>query len=196
MNIRSIITLILLLILQSCISPPKYIVISPELFGYTKGIYQDKSIQINIVDKRPNSHVVQILKNNKPATLFSSQDVLTNIIKQTLIPMYKKQGIEVTEPSPTKVNIYINDALITVNQNFVDYHATNAITLTVSILHDGKSLSKTFSSKGRNHGPLNADMAVLERDFNHQLAKLLINIANDIEIQNTINSSKSLSENI
>ncbi len=194
MNLRSIITLILLFILQSCVSPPKYIVISPELFGYTKGVYQDKSIQISIVDHRPNSHVVQVLKENKPATLFSSQDLLTNIIKQALIPMYKKQGIEVTDLSPTKVNISINEALITVNQNFVDYHATNAITLSISVLTEDQSTSKTFSSRGKNHGPLNADMAVLERDFNHQMAKLLINIANNTEIQNTINSSKSLSE--
>jgi len=189
MNLRSLITLVLLLILQSCISPPKYIVISPELFGYTKGVYQDKLIQVDVIDQRPNSHIVQVLKDNKPATLFSSQDLLTNIIKQALTPMFKKQGMEITDLSSTRVNIYINEALITVNQNFVDYHATNAITLTISIIANGQSTSKTFSSKGRNHGPLNADMAVLERDFNHQLAKLLINIANNTTIQNTINSS-------
>lgn len=196
MNIRSTITLILLLILQSCISPPKYIVISPELFGYTKDIYKDKSIQLNVVDQRSYSHVVQILKDDKPATFFSSQDLLTNIVKQTLIPMYNKQGIQVTELSPIKVDVYINDALITVNQNFVDYHATNAIKLTISVLSDENPVSKTFSSKGRSHGPLNADMAVLERDFNHQLAKLLINIANNADIQNTINASEPSSNEI
>ena len=187
MKCKVTISLVLVFILSACVSSPKNIVVSPQLFGYTKDVYVDKSINFKVIDQRPSSQVVQILKDDEPAKLFSSQDTLTNICTKVLIPTFNKQGLQVSEVSPTQVTLFINTALISVNQNFVDYHVNTNIALTASVLNNGISTSKTFSSKGKSHGPLHVDMAVLERDFNHQLAKLLINVVNSPDLQHKIN---------
>jgi uncharacterized lipoprotein len=188
MKFRLTVQMILVVLLSACANAPKHIVVSPELFGYNKGVYFDKSIKLNVVDQRPNTQVVQILKDGKAATLFSSQDSLANIITQALIPTFNKQGLKISQVGSTQVDVFINTALISVTQNFVDYHVNNKLALTATVSNNGQTISKIFSSQGRSHGPLNADMAVLERDFNHQLAALLINIANSSDIQNTINA--------
>lgn len=187
MKLTIFIPIILLGALSACMTSPKHVVISPELFGYTKNVYLDKSIQLSIVDQRPGNQVVQIIKDGKPASFYSSQDTLTNIIQKALTPAFGKQGLTVNSSSNVKIDVFINTALINVTQNFMDYHVNNSITLTVNVNNGTKSISKTFSSRGKSHGPLVADMAVLERDFNHQLAALLIKITNSTEIHQTIN---------
>ncbi len=187
MKLTIFIPIILLGALSACMTSPKHVVVSPELFGYTKNVYLDKSTQLSIVDQRPGNQVVQIIKDGKPASFYSSQDTLTNIIQKALNPAFGKQGLTVNSSSNVKIDVFINTALINVTQNFMDYHVNNSITLTVNVNNGTKSISKTFSSRGKSHGPLVADMAVLERDFNHQLAALLIKITNSTEIHQTIN---------
>jgi len=192
MTCTRLISLVILFSLTACSTSPKHIVISPELFGYTKSIYSDKAIQLNVIDQRPGNQVVQIINGDDPAKLFSSQDSLSNIVTQAISPALRKQGLTLNNNANTRVDIFINTALINVTQNFVDYHVNNSITLTVNIKKNGTSTSKTFSSRGKSHGPLVADMAVLERDFNHQLAALLIKITNSFEIQHSINNDTTL----
>lgn len=192
MKLTTLFPLIIIFALSACASSPTHVVISPELFGYTKNVYIDKAIQLNIIDHRPATHVVQITKDDRPAKLFSSQGTLTSIIEQALTPALSKQGLTLNTTAQIQLNIYINNALINVTQNFIDYHVNNSITLTVKLENTSTLISKTFGSKGKSHGPLVADMAVLERDFNHQLAAVLIKMTNSVEIQNAINSHSSL----
>ena len=55
------------------------------------------------------------------------------------------------------------------------------------VINNGSgTLTKSFKITGKSNGPLKADIAVLERDFNQQLAKLLTQIVQNQEIQKFI----------
>lgn len=186
MKLKLLLIITLLNIITACTTLPRHIVVSPELIGYSKGVYFDKSIQLNIIDQRTGNQVVQILEDGEPAKLLTSQDSLTNIINTAISPVLRKQGITLDQFANITVDITIDTALITVQQSLVNYTAKNTIALTVSVSNSNQVTTKSYNTSGSSAGPLVADIAVLERDFNHQLASLLVRIANSNEIQNAI----------
>lgn len=189
MKLTLLLTISLLTLITACSSGPKHIVVSPELIGFSKGVYFDNKIQLNSIDQRSANHVLQIITHNQPAKLLSSQNNLTNIINQAIEPVLRKQGITVDQFSNTRLEIIIDTALINVQQDLLNYKATNTISLIAKVHQNNKTLTKTFKTKGQSKGPLTADIAVLERDFNNQLASTLVKITNDLEIQNAIRNN-------
>jgi len=173
-------------ILTSCASAPKYIVISPETNTKVTKVYQGQSINLRITDRRSASHIVQILKEKQAATLISSQQMLTSIIDETLRPQLKAQGLNVTSIATINFDVIIDAALINVQQELLKYRANNVITLVAKISNAEKTLTKTFTIKGKSNGPLIADTAVLSRDFNQQLATLISQLINSEEIKEFI----------
>jgi len=189
MNKTIPLTLILLSLISACTTAPKHAVISPELTGYSKGIYLDNRVQLTVSDQRSSNYIVQIRKDKEAATLLSSQKSLSNIIKDAIVPPLRKQGLVIDTLSNVDVNIVVDKALIDVQQSLVKYTAQNTIALRVLIKNGDNLLTKSFNVSGKSHGPLKADIAVLERDFNNQLAATLLKITNNFEIQSAIKAN-------
>ena len=66
------------------------------------------------------------------------------------------------------------------------YQVNNELVIHVKVNNGEQTLSNTFKVRGTSEGPLSADIAVLERDFNQQLTKLLTQIISNVEIRNFI----------
>jgi len=185
---KSILVIALISVITAC-STTKHVVVSPELIGYKKGVYFNNKIKLKTLDQRTNTYIVQIIKEGQPAKLLSSQVELPHIVSQKITPILRKQGLTINNSSPIIVNIIIDKALIEVNQNILKYTAKNSIDLKATVKNGDTLLTKRFSVNGTSKGPLTADIAVLERDFNHQLASTLVNIVNNKEIQDAIKAN-------
>ncbi|WP_076418600.1 YajG family lipoprotein [Colwellia sp. UCD-KL20] len=194
MKLKLLLTITLLNLITACTTLPKHIVVSPELIGYSKGVYFDKRIQLNVIDQRTGSQVVQIIEDGEPAKILSSQESLTNIVNNAISPVFRKQGITIDPFANIQVDIIIDTALISVQQSLVNYTAKNTISLNVSVSNSNTVTTKSFNTTGSSAGPLVADIAVLERDFNHQLASLLVRIINSNEIQSAIKQQTNNSD--
>jgi len=191
MKLKLLLTISLLSLITACSTAPNHVVISPELIGYSKGVYFDNKVQLNVIDQRTYNYVLHIKEGDKPAKLLSGQNSLTNIITQTISPVLRKQGLTIDNFSNVHVKIVIDSALINVQQQLLNYTAKNTIKLKASVKNGDTTLTKNFTVTGNSKGPLTADIAVLERDFNNQLASTLIKIMNNSEIQNAIKSSNN-----
>ncbi|WP_426360450.1 YajG family lipoprotein [Pseudocolwellia sp. HL-MZ19] len=189
MKLTLLLTLSLLGMISACSTAPKHVVVSPELIGYSKGVYLDNKIQLNVTDQRSSNYIVQIQQDDEPAKLLSSQNTLTNIIKETISPVLRKQGLGIDTFSNVYLDIMIDNALINVEQSLFSYTAKNTIALRVLVKNGDTVLTKNFNMSGSSNGPLKADIAVLERDFNNQLAATLVRITNSFEIQSAIKAS-------
>jgi uncharacterized lipoprotein len=194
-KLTAIFSFLLLFGLSACNSTPSHIIIAPQLMNTTSIIYSNKQLNFSVVDNRIANHVVQILKANQAAQLFSSQDNLQKTIHTTLSQVLKKQGLVLTDLAIdkndiNKLTIYIDNALISVQQDTLKYKANNKITLRVVVTNQAQTLTKNFTTRGNSNGPLTADLAVLERDFNQQLSQLLTQILNNAELATAIKSSK------
>ena len=91
--------------------------------------------------------------------------------------------MRIKAPAANQVEIIIDNALVSVQQSMVKYSASNQMNIRVVINNSKGTLTKTFKITGTSKGPLKADLAVLERDFNQQLAKLLTQIVQNEELQ-------------
>ena len=179
-----IITLIFIFGLSACASLPSHLIVAPDVM-LTPAIYHDnKQTQLDVIDMRTANHIVQILREGEAATLLSAQERLEEIIKSSLSKYWKKQGLVIQEPAINTIDITIEKAVISVNQETMEYKAQTEIVLKVTVNNGAKTLTSTFSNRGNSNGPLRADIAVLERNFNQRLSKLLQRILANEEMSN------------
>ncbi|MFB0982264.1 MAG: YajG family lipoprotein [Alteromonadaceae bacterium] len=180
----------LLVLVTACANKPTHVVIAPDLSitnsASSQSDYQNKQTNITVTDMRSAQHIVQILRKDKAAEIYSSQQPLKNIIKQTLTAEFKKQGLAINAQASNTIDIIIENSLISVQQEMMDYQVNNELVILVKVNNGKQTLSNTFKVRGTSEGLLSADIAVLERDFNQQLSNLLTQIISNTEIKNFI----------
>ena len=189
-KLKKLAAITLLVLISACANKPTHVVISPDLSiinsPSSKTEYQNKQARITVTDIRSAQHVVQILRKDEAAEIYSSQQPLSIIIKQTLISEFKKQGLAINAQANNAIEVIIENSLISVQQEMMKYQVNNELMIHIKVNNGEQTLSNTFKVRGTSEGPLSADIAVLERDFNQQLTKLLTQIINNVEIRNFI----------
>ncbi|MEW6990803.1 YajG family lipoprotein [Colwelliaceae bacterium 6441] len=174
-------------LLSSCSSAPKQMVVSPQVIGMTSNAYLQKTANVIVNDLRTNSHIIAIHKEGDAIELISANTLLDETIKSTYINLLNKQSLSINNNSANIITLTINQADIKVSQELVKYKTKSLITLTAKVTSGEKTLTKTYKNNGKSEGVFTADLAVLERNFNQQLGKVLTQIVNDKEIQLFIN---------
>ena len=173
--------------LSSCSNSPSHLIVAPELYLPAISKYNNKQAHLNVTDLRTARHIIQILHQSKPAELMTSQQTLSETIKQVLVTEFKNQGLSFKQTAESvtvnnKIEVIIDKALISVNQETLSYEAKSNISLRIKVINAQQTLTKTFNSRNNLIGSLIPDVAVLERDFNQQLTNALINILTNDEV--------------
>jgi len=176
-----IFSLIVTCLLAGCSSAPSHIILSPQITFKATPSYTNQTVSVEIKDLRTNNHIVQVLQADKAAQLFSPSIPLANAITEHLTRFLNQQGLNTTGGN-TVVAIQIDKAIVSVEQALMKYQANSEIQLTISVNKGDKTLTQVIKSKGNSNGPLKADIAVLERDLNQQLGKVITDIATNLEL--------------
>ena len=186
-KLKKLAAITLLVLISACANKPTHVVIAPDLSiinsPSSQTEYQNKQARITVTDIRSAQHVVQILRKDEAAEIYSSQQPLSNIIEQTLISEFKKQGLAINAQANNAIEVIIENSLISVQQEMMKYQVNNELMIHVKVNNGEQTLSNTFKVRGTSEGPLSADIAVLERDFNQQLTKLLTQIISNVEMR-------------
>jgi uncharacterized lipoprotein len=189
-KIKTLAATTLLLVLTACANKPTYVVIAPDLSinnsASSQSAYQNKQASLTVTDLRSAQHVVQILRKDEAAEVYSSQQPLNRIVEETLAAEFKKQGLDINAQAGNAIEIIIDNGLSSVQQEMMKYQVNNELVIRVTVNNGSQTLSNTFKVRGTSEGPLGADIAVLERDFSQQLTQLLSQVINNIEIQRFI----------
>ena len=173
---------ILLLTLYGCTNVPDHIIIAPDITNITANTNHNKQMQLDVIDMRTSTHIVQITSKGEAAILVSAQKRLEQTIKSTLSEHWTKQNLTIRNNAANKIKISIEKAIISVNQTTLEYDAQTEIILKVVVNNNPQTLTMTFKNRGSSEGPLKADIAVLERNFNERLSKLLQQILTNKKI--------------
>ncbi len=182
--------ILLAFVLSSCANQEKQFIIAPELGALSSDTYHGQQLSLKVIDMRASTHIAQILTDNEAAKLYSSQSPLDSVISEVMNKQLKVQGLELASQTESSLEIQIDNALITVQQELMKYDATSKITLRFIIKNSDKTLTKTFRSTTTSNRPFSSDIAVLERDFNQQLSNLLNQALNNAQIQRHIRKQK------
>ena len=170
-------------VLLGC-SGPSHMIVSPDIVSISSIKYQPTEVNFNVTDKRSNSHLLQILREDKAAELLSTDVALDTIITKALAPEFKNQGLIIIAGTTDKeIDVIIDQALISVDQSSLSFKSENKLEIRFVVKNKDQTLTKTFNSKGKSNGAFKADIAVLETDFTQQLTELLTKALADTEIQ-------------
>lgn len=184
MKIKNLLSLVLLLMLSACAKTPSHLIVAPEIIATPTIDYDNKAMQLNVIDMRTANHIVQILREGEAATILSPQVRIEETISQTLINQWKKQNLSISPLANNKMNIAIEKAVISVTQQTMQYQSQTEIVLKVTLDNGQQTLTSIFKNRGNSDGPLQADIAVLERNFNQRLSSLLTQILAHKELNN------------
>lgn len=183
---KKIITYLFLLSVSACANMPSHLIVAPDLVDAPRISPINKQAKLNVTDMRTAKHIVQILREGEAATLLSAQESLETTIKNALQQHWPKQGVTINNNSINELTITIDKAVISVTQETMRYKVQTEIVLIVSVKNGSETLTSTFNNRGNSEGPLQADIAVLERNFNQRLTSLLQQILVNEKINNFI----------
>ncbi|GAA6172224.1 hypothetical protein NBRC116592_18940 [Colwellia sp. KU-HH00111] len=163
----------LVLAITSCASLPSHVIIAPDITASSAINHHNKLAQLNVVDMRTANHIVQIVREGDAAIILSAQQRLEDTLSESLTQQWLKQGLTFDANASNQISIAIEQALIRVNQETFKYQAQTHIILKVTLNNGEETLTTTFKNSGNSNGPLQADIAVLERNFNQRLTNVL-----------------------
>jgi uncharacterized lipoprotein len=170
-------------ILSACASDPKQMVLSVQVPIYNSIAYTGKSADVKISDLRNKAYIIAIHRSGKASELIPVNKSLVEVIGGSYKKSLINSGLKVSKKSNNSIHLTIDTAKIDVNQGMVSYETVDQLTLTVKVISEKGVFTKTFNNKGKSDGGLSADLAVLERNFNQNMTKLLLQMVNDSEIQ-------------
>jgi len=173
-------------LLLACSTPIKQVIVSPEINVGSSDAFQQKQVQLRFSDLRRSNHIVQILRADEATQLYSPQQRIVDIVSAALTPALIANGLQIQPLAVNQVDVIIDNALVSVQQQMLKYSANHQMSFRVVVNNGKNTLTKTFKITGTSNGPLKADLAVLERDFNQQLTKLLSQIVQSEELQQFI----------
>ena len=169
-------------IISGCTSAPTHLIISPQVSIAPSNKLTNKQAQLSVIDMRTSTHIIQILEQDKAATILSSKKRLEDIIQEVLSKQWQQQGLSISETGKNRITVIIDKAIISVNQESVSYDTQSEIIVKINIDNSKQTLTSRFKTRGHNEGAFNADIAVLEQEFNQHLSTVLKKIINSKDI--------------
>ncbi|MEI6895397.1 MAG: YajG family lipoprotein [Colwellia sp.] len=180
---KSIALVSLLITMAGCSTAPTHLIVSPQVSLSPSNQLYGKAAHLTVVDMRTSPHIVQILEKGEAATILSSKQRLEYILHDILTQQWQKQGLTFTEKANNKITVTVEKAIMSVTQESVSYVTQSEIIIKISIDNSKQTLTSSFRNRAHNEGPLHADIANLESEFNKHLSTLIkkILLSNDIK---------------
>ena len=193
---RALVSASLIGLLAACSTKPSQVIVAPQVSQSAAPTYAGQQISLDVVDLRTSNHLIQILRKDKPAELFSPAQSLPDALNASLSQYLTAQGLAMQGANTlgshvqgshvlanaAAMTVSIEKALVSVQQSLVKYQASSEIRLLITVNKGDKTYSQVLTSKGKSNGPITADVAVLERDLNQQLGKVISDLANNPEL--------------
>lgn len=174
------------LLVSACANEPTAITLNPKLTNIQPVVYQQLSAKLSVNDIRASNHIVEVLSNDKKSKLIGTTTSLEHVLNHQFSQELGSQGLALVDSGDITLNFSVERARTYVNQDVLDYRANTIIKLKVKVENPVQTLSKTFTLRATNRGPLTADIHELQQDFNIQLAKLITQVIEDEQLQSFI----------
>jgi len=183
-SLKALLASILLVTMTACSTAPSHLIVAPQVYLPTSNQLADKQGNVTVVDMRTSTHIVQILEKDEAAIILSAEQRLESIIQGILVEQWQQQGLEISNTAKNNIIVTIEKAVISVAQESVSYSTQSEIIIKVTVDNTKQTLTNRFKTRAHSEGALNADIAVLEREFNQHLSTLLRQLLTSKDIRN------------
>ncbi|WP_371188470.1 YajG family lipoprotein [Thalassotalea maritima] len=172
--------------LFACAQEPSKINLNPIVKMDANKVYQQLNTKVSVYDLRKTAHVVEVLSANKPSVYINANGSLSSVLNSQFSEQLMSQGLTLGEGDDLLLQFQVERARTYVNQDVLDYRANTIIKLKVEAENAKQTLSKTYTLRATTRGALTADIDELQRDFNQQLGKIIVQVMQDQQLQQFI----------
>lgn len=163
------------LMLSGCQSTPDGpLTIAPVIDGVTT----QAPIAIEVLDKRPQHHIIRIERSGHPAEFATSQQPLATLISDAYQHYYS-----VDEGSPRLLSTRIQTGLCVAQQARTRHEVTCQVVIDAVVNTPGGQLTKSFTARRTREGAMNLKPNDVAGDFTHLLSQVLTEISRDSAIR-------------
>lgn len=186
MKLKFALVVFSIFLISACANEPTTITLKPTLMNKLGVVYDQQAVKVSVSDTRSTIHIVELLSSDEPTKLIGTTSPLTEVLNDKFTTELTSQGLTPVEESDIKIEFFVKRARTYVNQDVLDYRANTIIKILVKVENPAQTLSKTFTLRATSRGPLKANMDELEKDFNLQLSKLILQVLEDKQLQSFI----------
>lgn len=180
---KYIIVLLVVILSNGCTTAPSNFIINAAP-SYTDNSLTNSSVNIDVTDFRTRQDILQTNKAGKISYL-PAQAPTSSLVKQGLLSSFNQLKPTIRHGfNSNLVKVNIGKMSIKLTQDSFSYNTKTLIELNVTLDSGDKVVNKTFKRTGASKGPLKADIAVMEQDFNQLLYLILNDISQDPQVIN------------
>jgi uncharacterized lipoprotein YajG len=172
------IMLLCLVMLAGCASKPPMLIVSPQVFWPQAPSLAQSSFNFYLLDQRSSMNTLVIVRGKKNQG-YTTANNLRAELEQTVANALKQRGANLVNQDARSLTIQINQLQARVNQRPLDHEVVNSVTMTVLVQNNGNSFSKAYSGDSRQIAPLQADIAVIERELRVLTEQVLTDLLQD-----------------
>lgn len=174
--------LVLVVFMAGCAQAPKPFILAPAQQTTASNLALIPQLQVQ--DMRQAKYLIKVTHSDGEIELIHTKQAPANVIEQALNTRLIQKSVDL---SGWNYQVSIAKLHVEVAQHSLKYESNSNIILQVNLTNEKTTLTKNFKRQGTSHGPLRADQAVLEREFNIMLGQVLNDITNDAELNRLIN---------
>lgn len=158
-----------------------------QISSLTTVIYSNESSAALIGhDARQDTAVVVYQLTGKPEIRIANKTAPHVLITERLAAELQKQGLLFKRASPVRIQLDLNELLVSVTRPKILYSAKAKSHLTLTIKNKKITLTKTYDREANNDSVTRPTVLDLEKLLNSQLTEIVNQILKDKEVQGAI----------
>lgn len=171
--------------ISACAPKPVKMIFAPPSEQGQSNLYRGENYQITVNDYRAEKHLLKVIRGDDTEHHQPGSPIIQNLTK-SLKQSFKHQGITVNDYAGDQIIVDIIQLETVVEQTLVDYQASMSVELKVTIKNGNKRTYKHFTGHSERSNYLKYDLALLERDLNALIERVLADMYADSYIQQSI----------
>ena len=184
---NKIVLFICVLLLSGCgVKYPETTNLNIELTSQPETVYTNSFASIKGFDGRQQTEVIVYKLKNEPVVRVSSLTPPVTIITEELKNGLGKQGIRIDRDAPVRLELELDQLLVTVSKPKRFYNAEAASQITLKARYAKDSLTKEYIRQSSEESVLLPKIDDLENMLNDQLSDLVTTILADNDLREFI----------
>ena len=184
---NKLVLLLGLLLLSGCgVKYPHTANLNIEVTGQPETVYTDAFASIKGRDGRDQPEVIVYQLKNEPVVRVSSPTPPINIITEELKNGLRSQGIKIDRDGPVRIDLELNQLLVTVTKPKRLYNAEAVSKMTLNARYGKNSITKEYIRQNSEESVRLPKVDQLESMLNGQLSDLVTTILADKNVRELI----------
>ena len=184
---NKLVLLLCILFLSGCgVKYPETANLNLEVTSQPETVYTDSFASIKGLDARERPEVIVYQLKNEPVVWVSSPTPPINIITEELKSGLRNQGIRIDRDGPVRIDLELNQLLVTVTKPKRLYNAEAVSQVTLNARYGKNSITKEYIRQNSEESVRLPKVDQLETMLNEQLSDLVTTILADKNLRELI----------